>query len=94
MRNGFTLPKDDSALYTELSVQALTDIDVKLIPYCAWKKRGVSEMAVWLPLDWWTAWGTPMFACLYLIGWRVCTIQSLQPHRKLLIQTKLFIDSQ
>lgn len=46
------LPKDDSGLYTELRAQTLEDIDVKLIPYYAWKNRGVSQMTVWLPIDW------------------------------------------
>lgn len=46
------LAKDDSALYTELGARELTPVPVRLIPYYAWKNRGVSQMTVWLPVDW------------------------------------------
>ena len=46
------LPKNDAALYTELVDEQPTPIDIKLIPYYAWKNRGVSQMTVWLSLDW------------------------------------------
>ncbi len=46
------LPRDDAHLYTTLSDHKPRPIDVKLIPYYAWKNRGVSQMAVWLPIDW------------------------------------------
>ncbi len=46
------LPKDDSHLYTELGDEKLQPIDVKLIPYFAWMNRGVSQMTLWLPIDW------------------------------------------
>jgi DUF1680 family protein len=46
------LPKDDAHLYTRLTDQRLQPVDVRLIPYYAWKNRGVSQMTVWLPVDW------------------------------------------
>ena len=46
------LPKDDSLLYTELPNAPPQPIDIQLIPYYAWKNRGVSEMSVWLPVSW------------------------------------------
>lgn len=46
------LLKDDSGLYTELKKQKPKPINIKLIPYYAWKNRGVSQMTVWLPIDW------------------------------------------
>lgn len=43
------LPKNDSALYTELADGAPERIPVRLIPYYAWKNRGISSMTVWMP---------------------------------------------
>jgi DUF1680 family protein len=37
-------------LYQPAQRQALTDINIKMIPYFAWNNRGVSEMSVWLPV--------------------------------------------
>jgi DUF1680 family protein len=45
-------PKDDSQLYSELGNQQLTPIEITLIPYFSWLNRGVSQMTVWLPIDW------------------------------------------
>jgi DUF1680 family protein len=38
-----TAQEDDGYLATQT---------IQLIPYCAWKNRGVSEMSVWLPIAW------------------------------------------
>ena len=46
------IPKDDSQLYSHLDDLQLTPIAIKLIPYYAWKNRGISQMTVWLPIDW------------------------------------------
>jgi uncharacterized protein len=46
------MPKDDSQLYTEIRDQVLEPVQIKLIPYYAWFNRGVSQMSVWLPIDW------------------------------------------
>ncbi len=45
------LPRDDSALYTELPQQRPELIAIKLIPYFAWKNRSISQMTVWMPID-------------------------------------------
>jgi len=37
-------------LYQPLSTRADKSIDVTLIPYYAWANRGISQMAVWLPM--------------------------------------------
>jgi DUF1680 family protein len=46
------VPKDDSQLYSALPDSPPQPIDIQLIPYDAWKNRGVSEMSVWLPVAW------------------------------------------
>jgi hypothetical protein len=46
------LPRDDSALYTQLDDRVPTPIRIRLIPYYAWKNRGVSVMSVWIPATW------------------------------------------
>ena len=30
---------------------SLTDVEVKLIPYCTWQNRGASQMEVWIPAE-------------------------------------------
>ena len=39
-------------LYREVSPRRLKEVEIKLIPYYTWCNRGISEMTVWLPLDW------------------------------------------
>ena len=39
-------------LYREVSRQRLKEVEIKLIPYYTWCNRGISEMTVWLPLNW------------------------------------------
>jgi len=53
---GKALSKDHSpswrkTLYQESKTSQLKIIDVQLIPYYSWNNRGISEMAVWLPVS-------------------------------------------
>jgi len=43
-------PKDQKALYYNLSDQPARPVKIRLIPYYSWENRGRADMEVWMPL--------------------------------------------
>jgi DUF1680 family protein len=45
-------PAPVDRLYSEYQSPKTENVNIKMIPYYAWANRGVSEMAVWIPVIW------------------------------------------
>jgi len=43
---------ESDALYREVSDAPPSLFSLRMIPYYAWSNRGISQMTVWLPIDW------------------------------------------
>jgi DUF1680 family protein len=43
-------PTPTNRLYSDYQALTTENVTIKMIPYYAWANRGVSEMAVWIPI--------------------------------------------